>query len=204
MTVKIKELYKSCFISQLHCLPLHPLKTLEPLSQYIIPFAGLSQGIHEFNYHIDKEFFEAIEYSLLKESDVKVTVMLNKTETMLLLDFNLNGTVNLQCDRCTDYFDLPVSGKNKLIVKFGETTEEENDVVLILSEKEFEFNISQYIYEYINLLVPMRHVHPDDALGKSTCNQEMIEILEKISRKPADQDTTDPRWDALKNLKNFN
>ncbi len=177
---------------------------MEPVSKYIIPFSGLNQGIHEFNYHIDKEFFSEIEYSLIEDSSVDVTVSLNKTETMLLLDFEIEGTVHLQCDRCTDYFDLPVKGKNRLIVKFGEETEEVSDVVLVLSEKEFEFNISQYIYEYINLLVPMRHVHSDDTEGNSTCNQEMIDIIEKISNKQTDPEEIDPRWEALKNLKNLN
>ena len=177
---------------------------VEPLSKYIIPFTGLSQGIHEFQYHIDKEFFSEIEYSLLTESSVDVTVTLNKTETMLLLDFEINGTVNLQCDRCTDFFDMPVKGKNRLIVKFGATTEEENDVILILSEKEYEFDLSQYIYEYINLLVPMRHVHPEDARGNSMCNKEMLEIIEKINQKPTGQEEIDPRWEALKKIKNLN
>jgi uncharacterized protein len=177
---------------------------VDPLSKYIIPFSGLSEGIHEYQYHIDKDFFSEIEYSLIEDSSVDVAVSLNKTETMLLLDFEIEGTVNLQCDRCTDYFDLPVKGKNKLIVKFGETTVEENDVILILSDKEHEFNVSQYIYEYINLLVPMRHVHPDDAGGKSTCNREMLDMIEKISHKETDPEEIDPRWEALKNLKNLN
>jgi uncharacterized metal-binding protein YceD (DUF177 family) len=99
---------------------------------------------------------------------------------------------------------MPVTGRNRLIVKFGETTVEENDVILILSDKEYEFNIAQYIYEYINLLVPMRHVHPDDVKGNSTCNREMLEIIEKVSHKQADPEEIDPRWEALKKLKNLN
>ncbi|MGI8891930.1 MAG: YceD family protein [Bacteroidia bacterium] len=179
-------------------------RQVESLSKYIIPFSGLSQGIHEYEYHIDKDFFAELEYSLLSESSVDVKVSMNKTETMLLLDFDIEGTVNLQCDRCTDYFDLPVKGRNKLIVKFGEATVEENDLILILSDKEHELNISQYIYEYINLLVPMRHLHQDDAKGNSTCNQEMLDIIEKVSHKQKDPDEIDPRWEALKKLKNLN
>lgn len=177
---------------------------MNPLAGYIIPFAGLNQGIHQYDYFIDKDFFAELDYALLTQSAVNVHLTLNKTETMLLLDYEIEGTVNLQCDRCTDYFDFPVKGKNRLIIKFGDHTEEENDEVLMLSEKEHEFNTAQYIYEYITLLIPLRHVHPDDALGNSTCNPEMLDTIEKITSKQAENDEIDPRWEVLKNLKNLN
>ena len=177
---------------------------MNPLAKYIIPFAGLSQGIHQYDYFIDKDFFAELDYSLLTQSAVNVHLSLNKTETMLILDYELKGTVNLQCDRCTEYFDLPIEGKRRLFVKFGENTVEENDEVLILSEKEHEFDSTQYIYEFINLLVPMRHVHPDDENGNSTCNPEMLETIEKLTHKQPDPEEIDPRWEALKKLKNLN
>ena len=177
---------------------------MNPLGKYIIPFAGLSQGIHQFDYFIDKDFFAELDYSLLTQSAVNVHLSLNKTEMMLILDYELEGTVNLQCDRCTDYFDLPVKGKNRLIIKFGDHTEEENDVVLILSDKEHEFDSTQYIYEYINLLIPMRHIHPDDDKGNSTCNPDMLDTIEKITSKQPEHEEIDPRWEVLKNLKNLN
>jgi uncharacterized metal-binding protein YceD (DUF177 family) len=88
-----------------------------------------------------------------------VNVVLEKKSTMLELVFKHEGTVNVPCDLTSEDFDLPIQGEMKLLVRFGDTYNNDNEV-LVLPFGEFELDIAQYIYEMIALSVPLRRVHP--------------------------------------------
>ncbi len=167
------------------------------LKQFIISFRGLSIGTHHFKFDIDDRFFENYEYSEIKKGKIAVDLLLEKQQRMLILKFTIKGYVNVMCDRCLEYFNQQISGKERLIVKFGEKKYEETDEILIIPETEQRIDISHYIYEYINLLVPYRHVHPEDENGISQCNPEAIKRIEELSK----HKTLDHRWDVLKKLK---
>jgi uncharacterized metal-binding protein YceD (DUF177 family) len=94
---------------------------------------------------------------------------------------------------------MPIEFATKLFVKFGETNEEQTDEIIVLSFSEHEFDLKQYLYEYILLSLPYRKVHPNDKKGKSLCNKEMLKKLNEYVIRGDDQ-TIDPRWDNLKNL----
>jgi len=87
-----------------------------------------------------------------------------------------------------------------LIIKSGENKHEETDEILILPESEYNINVSKYIYEYIVLLLPLKHVHPIDENGNSGCNKDMLKKIKLLSKKKK----YDSRWDALKKIKNNN
>jgi len=171
---------------------------LSALKRYIIQFGGLSIGNHNFEFHVDDAFFENFEYSEIKNGDVLVDVSLEKQETLLILNFSIKGNVNIICDRCSDFFDLPISTNQQLIVKFGDEDFEETDDIFVIPFNEHKIDLSQLIYEYINLSLPIKRVHPDNKQGNSTCDPEIIKIIEGLS----ENNSTDNRWDALKKLKN--
>lgn len=166
-------------------------------NQFVIPFKGLKDDTHSFNFEIDGRFFEAIEHSLLDDGNVDVHLEMDKKPNMLVLKFKIQGTVRLQCDRCLEIYDQPVEGEKMLVVKFSEFEEEVSDEIIVLSMEAFELDVGLYIYEYINLLLPIRHVHPD-----GQCNPDMIEKLEEEKYKQAEQEEEiDERWKALEELK---
>ena len=171
--------------------------------QFVIPFKGLSSGKHDFVFDIDDKFFDAFTESEINKGKVHVEVHLIKSGTMLELIFSLEGSVYVMCDRCLDDFDLSISYNTNLFVKFGETTEEQTDEIIVLSHNEFEIDLSQYIYEYIHLSLPYRRLHPDDENGISTCNKDMIKKLEEYLMDEKAK-TPDPRWNDLNNLLNNN
>jgi uncharacterized metal-binding protein YceD (DUF177 family) len=47
----------------------------------------------------------------------------------------------------------------------------------------------------------MRCVHPDDENGNSTCDSEMLNLLDSMQQKEHDENEIDPRWEKLKELK---
>ena len=121
---------------------------MNDLKEYLIPFVGLKTGKHQFDYQIDNTFFKSFDYDEFNDVSVKVDIVLEKKSTMLELDFKHKGTVNVPCDVSGEEFDLPIKGKLKLLVKFGDAFNDENEELLILPHGEFQVNVAQYIYEY--------------------------------------------------------
>jgi uncharacterized metal-binding protein YceD (DUF177 family) len=130
---------------------------------------------------------------------VKIEVFLDKKVNLLEFDIKLKGDLLVTCDRCLEEFSMPIEFATKLFVKFGETNEEQTDEIIVLSFSEHEFDLKQYLYEYILLSLPYRKVHPNDKKGKSLCNKEMLKKLNEYVIRGDDQ-TIDPRWDNLKDL----
>lgn len=163
-----------------------------PLKEYRIPFIGLKVGTHEYDFHLQDKFFEAFEYSQIEHGNIEVKLYLEKQSTMLVLRFEMAGKVGLLCDRCGDPIDQTISGKHQLIVKFGDRTGDTDDDVVVLGPAESEVDVSQFLYEYAHLDLPVRHVHKTEA----ECNQEVLKQLKKY----AVEDDADERWIALKNM----
>jgi uncharacterized metal-binding protein YceD (DUF177 family) len=177
--------------------------------QYLIPFVGLKLGKHHFEYQISNAFFESFDYDEFKNSDIKVNVVLEKKSTMLELIFKQQGTVNVPCDLTSEDFDLAVEGDMKLIVRFGEVYNNDNEDLLILPFGEFEIDIAQYMYEMIVLSVPLRRVHPgvEDGSLKTEALTKLNELILKEQTEVEDkeeeenkEENIDPRWDKLKQL----
>ncbi|WP_088339904.1 YceD family protein [Robiginitalea sediminis] len=170
------------------------------IKDFDIPFSGLKLGKHQFEYHIDAAFFEVFGYEEFNGANLEVAVVLDKMNTMLELEMSAKGTVNVACDLTNEPFDQPVAGSLDLVVKFGEAYNDENDEVLVLPHGEHQLNIAQYIYEMLVLAVPSRRIHPGVADG--SLKSDVLERLQQLQPKAGESetDTTDPRWDALRNL----
>jgi len=164
------------------------------MKEFIIPFSGLKTGKHEFKFKIDHTFFEAFDQALLEDANLNADLVLEKTESMLILNLNAKGFTHVPCDRCGDYFDLPIESSERVIVKFGDEEFEQTDEIIVLRPEEYEIDVSQRIYEMIVLNLPNKRVHqnPED------CNQEVLEKLNEIN---GPEEDIDPRWEALKKLK---
>ena len=207
----IKNLYSIYLISLR--LPFPEGRTLEKddvmkkLAAYLIPFVGLKQGKHEFEYLIDREFFEHFEYDEFNSANIKIDLLFEKKSTIMELTFKAVGVVNVNCDLTNEPYDQPIDAELTLVVKFGDSFNDDNEELLILPHSEYQLNVSQYIYELIVLSVPLKRVHPGVLDG--TLKSEVLEKLEELSPKE-DQDIEendngeeiDPRWNKLKKLLN--
>ncbi len=162
--------------------------------QYTINFANLEEGEHLFEYQVGKDFFSFFDNSELKEADLTMTVQLIKQPELLLFNISFHGTVNIICDRCMEYFDLPLEGESNFIVKLNNNMEKEKeeDNMIYIAENENSFNIAQHVYESIHLSLPYKRVHQK----LEDCNQKTIEYIDTTNKK----DNNDPRWDELKKL----
>lgn len=156
-----------------------------------------------------------IEGDLVQKGHVHVDLTVKRTSLMFEFTFHCVGSVLVPCDRCLDDVEVPIDTTNRLIVKFGKEYAEESDEVVIIPEEEGAINVAWFLYEFIALAVPMKHVH-----APGQCNKAMASKLKKHTarRRDDEEDTfgeededtpdgaasaeeaTDPRWDALKGL----
>lgn len=90
-------------------------------------------------------------------------------------------------------------------MKFGEEYDDSNEEVIVIPQNEYEFNISQLIFEAVVLAIPMKKLSPN-------LTEEDLEALEQYSPKEVEEDQAeeneegeiDPRWAALNKLKGKN
>ncbi len=166
---------------------------MKELRKYDIAFSGLELGKHFFEFEIDKEFFQLFDYSEISDGEIQLKVELNKEETLMVLLFDFSGYLELMCDRCGDTYQQKIIGSKQLILSnSSEEAEKDNDEIVYLSASENNYNIAHLVYEEIILALPMRKVH----IEEKDCNQEAIKLLEE-----KEQNIIDPRWEALKKLK---
>lgn len=174
---------------------------MQARKEYIIQFVGLSMGEHLYDFNINDKFFESLDYSEIKQGNINVKLTLLKQSSIMILQFEISGTTKVNCDRCTAEYNLPIQGSYKLIVKVGgNDTGNEDDDIITIAANEHELDLSQYLYEYIALCLPIKRAHPDNAKGESTCDKEMLKKLKDFLIEDEKNDASDPRWDDLKNI----
>lgn len=180
-----------------------------------LPLKSLGVGTHEFEYHLDKQFFTNMESADIHDADLSVKLVVVYNGQFYDLTFIITGEVVLICDRCLDDLHYPIDASYHIVVKYGEDYNDDNDEVLEIPESDNYLNVAYMIYDTVTLAVPIKHVHP---LGK--CNRQMSAMLKKHRARGNDEDADlenelideidnideaseqvpDPRWDALRKL----
>ena len=158
----------------------------------------LKDEVTTLTFNLDDAYFEALDGADVKQGSLHVSVSIRKATGFFEFQFHTAGTVIVTCDRCLDDMEQPVETDNRLIVKLGSDYSEEDDLVVI-PENEGILDMTWFIYEFVALVIPIRHVH---APGK--CNPAMTKALEELSAdRSSDEESaqpTDSRWEKLKSL----
>jgi DUF177 domain-containing protein len=174
---------------------------METLNQFTISIEGLKDGMHQFDFQIDKEFFKHFEQSPIQDGSFDLTLYFDKRPDLLVFTFDFKGSFSTNCDRCLEAINLPLKGNQQLIVKYAESPSEEAEVIYIERGTQ-QLNVAKYAYEFICLTIPMIKVYDCDAEENPPCNQDVLDQL--YSNNGVDnkkEETKNPVWDALKNLK---
>ncbi|AJH13453.1 YceD family protein [Myroides profundi] len=197
---------------------------------FLIPFTGLKNGKHSFDFKVDDSFFENYNYSDFNHITADINVLLDKKINLFELHFTSKGFANVPCDVTNQDFDLPIDSEIDLVVKFGEAFNNDHDEILIIPYTEHHINVAQYIYEMIALAIPQKRVHPGvkdgtldsaalDYLGYVNEDEDdefdslfddeddeifdLIDDLEDDDVEEEEENTNkdiDPRWAELKKL----
>jgi uncharacterized metal-binding protein YceD (DUF177 family) len=189
-------------------------------TEFKLPLKTLQEGMHSFEYTLDKTFFVNMESADIRDANLKVDLKVNYRGEIYDLNFAITGEVTLLCDRCLDEMQYPIEATYHVTVKYGDVYRDDSDDVLEIPYSDNFLNVAYMIYDTVSLAVPMKHVHPQ---GK--CNRQMSQMLKKhrahsgaddpdaeleetlideidsMDLDNTDNDAdTDPRWDALKGL----
>ena len=163
----------------------------------------------EYEYRLDNQFFLDLDASEVQKGQVNVILKVRKTSGVYQLDFHTKGKVVVICDRCLDEMEQLIETEDQLKVKLGSEYSEVDDIVVVPEEDGY-INVAWFIYEFIALSIPMKHVH---APGK--CNKDMVNKLSKHLRVSGDEEEDDddflvesadepqeidPRWNELKKI----
>jgi uncharacterized metal-binding protein YceD (DUF177 family) len=171
--------------------------------EYEIAWQGLKPGIHTFQYTVDERFMKEHGEWDLGDLQAQVNVSFDKQSSFFMLRFDVDGKLSVPCDRCGDEFKLALWDEFKLLIKLtgegAEDIDEDADVVFI-PRSETVIDIGNWIYEFIQLSVPLQKVHPDNEDGASGCNPKALELLEKLKDHEEDHNTNDI-WKGLEALK---
>lgn len=168
------------------------------MRDFDIVFSGLNLGKHQFNYALNDTFFEFFEYDSHHGLQGTATVILEKHNTFLELDFAFDGEIEVICDRSGMPFLQKLKDNFRLLVKFGEAFDDTDDENLILPQGEYQLNVAQYLYELVVLAIPAKNIHPDVKSGKIAPNIQP----EKTNKTTIENTEADPRWAKLKDLLN--
>lgn len=179
---------------------------MKTLSKYNIAFKGLKEGDHHFEFKLDDQFFEKFENSIVQKGNFDAKVTLKRQASLMILKMSVKGKAELECDRCLDNYLQKVKNSSSLYIKFGSEAEEMSDDVVVIPFDEYQINVAHFLYELVILGLPIKHVHPDDEFGNSTCNPGMVDKLNEylivgdhVSETEETQETDD-RWNELKKL----
>ena len=163
----------------------------------VICFTGLKSGVYKYDFLLDDAFFEAFKNEEIKGGKVNFDVKMERTEHVLLFTFSFDGEVTTTCDRCLEEMTVRVSGEEHLNVRFSDTEESDDEETAILPESANEIDLTPWMYEYVAVRMPLQHAHPE-----GDCNPEMVKyIAVENEEQRVESGETDPRWDALKELK---
>lgn len=174
---------------------------MKDLREFNISFVGLKDGIHQFEYKIEKKFFDFFKYDEFYSSNVKVEVSFLKKVTMFEMNFIFSGWVEVSCDVTNELFQQPIETSIDVVVKFGDKFNDESEELLIIPYAEFKINVAQYIYEAIVLAIPIKRIHP--GIHDGTLQSEVLEKLKEFELKEPEECNNkemDPRWNKLKDI----
>jgi len=166
--------------------------------EYNIDIFQLSLGNHSYEFEYDDTFFDLFEESLIEKGEGEINLNLLKTDSFIELNFEILGKVELVCDRSLDLFWFNLHLKDKLLLKFGDDWEEISDEILIMPRDEQTINVAQYIYEFIGIGVPMKKLHPR---FEQEDNDEDEIVYSSSDNSEHEDDSADPRWKKLKDIK---
>ena len=171
-----------------------------------IAFVGLKPGIHEFEYDINDQFFAEYQEQDFTNCIAHIKLTLDKKSGFMLLRFEVGGKLQLPCDRCGNTRPFDLWDEFNIVVKMVEdpqvmNEQEEDPDVYYISKGESHLRISDWIYEFINLSIPMQRMCNEQEIGGPYCNKEVLDMLARLDAQKSRPEST--LWKGLEKFKDL-
>ena len=164
-------------------------------SCYVIPLNGLACGKSQYEWVLDKLFFISFENEEILDAEVLANVLEEKAGRKVNLDCTLAGHITVACDRCLEPVEMPVRTEFRLALQYDEEESIDDDrEVIVLEGDSPEYDLSQVLYDYSCLALPLQRVHPD-----GQCNPESMKYLQTGAAEETEEVFDNP-FAALKGM----
>ena len=168
--------------------------------KFLIPLNGLTAGETMFSWQAGKEFFDSFGNSEILDAHLDTDVKVEKSGRYIGVDCDVRGEITVECDRCLDDLEIPVDVEIKLSVKYGneESSDEPHEgerEVIFIPETDAEMDLSQIIYDYVCLSLPMQRVHEP-----GECNPEVMKHYGAPEESEVSTEEVETPFSALKDL----
>lgn len=156
--------------------------------RYTIAHKELTAGAHRFDFEVDDQLFKEFENSDIIGCRAHVVVDMVKDLGAMTLNVDIDGVVQVLCDRCLDECELEVDYQGVLVVREVDESEIDYDGdVMGISRAAGEIDLGQYIYESILISLPFQWSHQEGDDGELECNPEMLGRFRIVSGEEFDK-----------------
>ncbi len=174
--------------------------------EYEIAFVGLKPGMHVFEYRVEDKFFVPYGEQDFTNCIANIKLSLDKKNGFMQLKFDVDGTVDVICDKCGNTLPMQLWDEFNIIVKIVDEPEvmneqEEDPDVYYISRGESHLHMADWIYEFINLSIPLQKMCKEEEMGGAKCNIEVLEKLRKMEEQA--QKDSNTVWKGLDRFKNL-
>ena len=174
--------------------------------EFEIAFVGLKPGIHNFQYKVDDSFFEEYGLQDFTNSEALVKLTLEKSNSFMILRFEIGGIAEVTCDRCNNDLPLQLFDDFTMTVKMTEepdvmNEQEEDPDVHYISRGESHLDVKNWIYEFVNLSIPMQKTCDYENMDGPHCNPAAREILNKL--RVENEQKENPLWKGLEKFRDL-
>jgi DUF177 domain-containing protein len=174
--------------------------------EFEIAFVGLKPGVHEFNYRVSERFFEEYNEQDFRNPEVNVKLLLEKNNSFMLLRFEIGGRAEVTCDRCNSNLPIQLFDEFKVTIKMTDdpglmNDQEEDPDVYYISRAEGHVDVKDWIYEFVNLSIPMQKTCEYENMDGPYCNPAAREMLK--SMRPDNNTSNNPVWKGLEKFKDL-
>lgn len=162
-----------------------------------IKITNYSEGLHQIFFDepaeklsLDCPFFDKL----------KISILMDKSRSQIILKCELNVKAKLTCDRCDEEFEYRAASNFNLTYLFNEKEEKglEQPDVYYLSPETDTIDVSKDTSEYALLTLPMKCLCSDECKGLcAKCGKNL-----NLNKCECVEETANPMWEPLKKLKN--
>lgn len=175
--------------------------------EYEIAFVGLKPGVHVYDYRLEDKFFKHYGEQDFTNCIANVKLSLDKKNGFMQLKFDIDGTVDVACDRCGNTLTKQLWDEFNIIVKMVEEPEtmneqEEDPDVYYISRGESHLSVADWLYEFVNLSIPFQKMCNEEEMGGPQCNKEVLEKLKKMED-DVRKDSNNNLWKGLEQFKDL-
>ena len=190
-------------------MPTPKFEVMNIKKEFEIPFVGLKPGFHVFEYKIEDKFFKEYDEQDFTDCDVNIKLTLDKNQGFFQLKFDIDGTVRVVCDKCGNTILKNLWDEFQIVVKVVTDApdimneQEEDPDIYYISHNDSHLNVCDWIYEFINLSIPLQKRCKDEEFGSNLCNKDVLARLKKMEEDARKDININNVWKGLDKFKDL-